>query len=906
MFHLRPSLSNRPAGLESLEARRLLAAIAVDTLNDVADPNDGVTSLREAITLAADASLYPGADTIDLTGLGGTINLTAPLTIGSELTLDGPGADTLTINGRGNGLSGRVLLHDAGELTVRNLALRGQANGSANAWGAVYNGGGAGYGVTFDRVDIHDSIGNGGVVLGGGDVTLIDSTLRNSYITDRGAILRAGGHLTIDRSSVINNAHHKFNGSTPTDGFLYAGDGATIVNSTVANNITRNFFKPNDPNVWIRSLGGRDTTITGSTFANNHVDGNHGAQAYRIEFVSGAASSKTLTVADNLIAGDVDRDGGVLHLDLRADAAKVTFEHNLVAEGVAGTYDANGGAAAPVAPAYGVDGNLVGTNLTPIDPKLDTLGDHGGPTPTYSLLATSPAINRGSASASADDQRGTPRTGNADIGAHESAETNTAPTLLPVPGELPPVVPGQAYSATLAAGDLDLGDTLTFASTDLPSWLTLTDHGDRTATLAGTAPAAVPAADREPFTVTVGDGTVDVDHALRFNNAPPALAAGTPPKLVPGAAYSATFTATDTDADDTLTLTATGLPAWLTFADNGDRTATVSGTVPARSAATADVDFTLAVNDGKVTVVTPVTLEQTPNSLPSLAAPASVPMAVPGVPYELTFTATDGDALDVMAFSAAGLPSWLGLTSDGRTATLAGTPPLAASADDVTVTVSDGAATEDADVTVQVGLRIASVVDGELSVLGTPGDNVIEVRQVRDKVRATRDGRHRYFDLADVRSVRVVGQGGDDTANILYGRLGIFDLGDGADKVRGTADSHHVFAGGGDDTIDLPRGRNIVFAGDGNDTVNGGSGYDKIFGEAGSDRISTGGGRNYARGGGGDDVLIGGNSADRLYGDAGDDTLFGRGGTDRIFGGADFDTAFRRGPDVFTDVEDIV
>jgi hypothetical protein len=50
-------------------------------------------------------------------------------------------------------------------------------------------------------------------------------------------------------------------------------------------------------------------------------------------------------------------------------------------------------------------------------------------------------------------------------------------------------VPGQLYSYSVVADDPNLpsGDVLTItASISLPSWLTLTDHGDGTATLAGT------------------------------------------------------------------------------------------------------------------------------------------------------------------------------------------------------------------------------------------------------------------------------------------------------------------------------------------------------------------------------------------------------------------------------------
>src|SRR5262249_26380798 len=71
--------------------------------------------------------------------------------------------------------------------------------------------------------------------------------------------------------------------------------------------------------------------------------------------------------------------------------------------------------------------------------------------------------------------------------------------------------------------------------------------------------------------------------------------------------------ATDADATDTLSFSATGLPAGLTLTDNGDRTATVNGTV---TAAPGLFTATIAVNDGHTppvskTVDIPVTIEET-------------------------------------------------------------------------------------------------------------------------------------------------------------------------------------------------------------------------------------------------------------------------------------------------------
>ena len=72
--------------LESLEDRRMLATFAVSNLDDF-----GPGSLRQAIF---DANNMGGADTIDLTGVAGTIAVAAgEMEIVEQLTLEGRGAE---------------------------------------------------------------------------------------------------------------------------------------------------------------------------------------------------------------------------------------------------------------------------------------------------------------------------------------------------------------------------------------------------------------------------------------------------------------------------------------------------------------------------------------------------------------------------------------------------------------------------------------------------------------------------------------------------------------------------------------------------------------------------------------------------------------------------------------------
>ncbi|MDT9313681.1 choice-of-anchor Q domain-containing protein, partial [Limnospira sp. Paracas R14] len=115
----------------------------------------------------------------------------------------------------------------------------------------------------------------------------------------------------------------------------------------------------------------------------------------------------------------------------------------------------------------GVDGNLVGTLATPLDPRLGPLADNGGPTQTLALLPDSPALFAADAFAVlASDQRGIVRPQGVapDIGAFET-EVNASVTL----GNLEQVF-GSTSPPTATTDPVDL-DVLIFynGSTTFPT-----------------------------------------------------------------------------------------------------------------------------------------------------------------------------------------------------------------------------------------------------------------------------------------------------------------------------------------------------------------------------------------------------------------------------------------------------
>ena len=116
------------------------------------------------------------------------------------------------------------------------------------------------------------------------------------------------------------------------------------------------------------------------------------------------------------------------------------------------------------------------------DPKLGTLGNHGGPTPTIPLLAGSPAIDAipaGDPSCTGSDQRGMPRPGGSacDIGAFELsppklsgvAAAATGPSAATVTGSITSNVSDATvsvhYGLTSGYGSLASGPSVPAATT---------------------------------------------------------------------------------------------------------------------------------------------------------------------------------------------------------------------------------------------------------------------------------------------------------------------------------------------------------------------------------------------------------------------------------------------------------
>ena len=193
----------------------------------------------------------------------------------------------------------------------------------------------------------------------------------------------------------------------------------------------------------------------------------------------------------------------------------------------------------------------------------------------------SPAIDAGDDTAApTTDERGYARVGTTDIGAFEFDGTapvsNHAPTFTSTNPTA--ATSGTAFNYSITTNDVD-GDTLIITAPTDPSWLTLTDNGDGTATLSGTPTNSN--SGNNSVVLRVSDGTTTTDQSFTLDvsatNHAPAFTSTGPTSAIASTAFTYHITTSDSD-NDAVTITAPTKPPWLTFHDNGDGTASLSGT----------------------------------------------------------------------------------------------------------------------------------------------------------------------------------------------------------------------------------------------------------------------------------------------------------------------------------------
>ncbi len=448
---------------------------------------DGQCTLREALQAAntnADvnecvgAGAY-GADVIDLTGMFGTITLTAGgggdlnVTGAGGLTINGPGSGTLTISGGG---IDRVFNIAAGSgNTVINDVTIANGNIAGGSGGGILNLGNT----TLNRVNVQNNTSD----FGGGirnEATMVLNDVRvtgnNTNAAGSGGGISnrdAAANLTINRSTIDNNG----GAGNSAGGGINNSNGATLrlTNSTISGNRSSvgggGILNPSAATMILN-----DVTITGNSGAAGAGDGGGG-----VYLITGG----TYTATNTIIAGNNDPNLG--ENDCAGGATLATGGYNMIGldptrcdGGAAGTWGAN---------------IAVASDLPGVSPTLGGLALNApGLTPTHALNAGSRGIDEGG-NCQATEQRTVtrPQDGDAtpgavcDIGAYERLGlTDIAVTLTDTPD---PVAPNGTISFTLTV--INNGGTTVAGGLNVTANLdgTLVNLGALPAGCAGALPA---------------------------------------------------------------------------------------------------------------------------------------------------------------------------------------------------------------------------------------------------------------------------------------------------------------------------------------------------------------------------------------------------------------------------------
>jgi CSLREA domain-containing protein len=367
------------------------ATIRVETAFDEldADPN---CSLREAVQAAntngdanpgcedgeagLDTIIFSGQPFAGLAGSGDDANATGDLDVtaaGGPLRIDGSALITERRIFDIDDDSPVIQVHTGGTLTVANLELNGSVL-SSSAIGATAIASGN---MTLENVEVTGgSAGDAGGIFAVGDLTLTNTTVTGNTASGNvgasggaaggGGIHQVGaGTLTLTNSVVSNNhATHAMGGGG--GGIFHSGTGSlNITNSLITGNDTAGFMGGG-----VRAGGGTtgiDTTITGSTFSDNHTT--NGASAFGagggLSWFGDAGEKLRVvssTFSGNSSAGTGTWVGGGAIKIVDGDAAVVnsTLDGNSTAPGHGGAL--SGGAISDNDPTVAVINSTVAAN----------------------------------------------------------------------------------------------------------------------------------------------------------------------------------------------------------------------------------------------------------------------------------------------------------------------------------------------------------------------------------------------------------------------------------------------------------------------------------------------------------------------------------------------------------------
>lgn len=385
------------------------ASAATVTVLNTDDSGSG--SLRAAIAAATTG------DTIDIRTTGTVTLLSALPSITLSITIQGPGADLFAVSGAG---SFRVFtFSETADVIVSGITIR---DGYAADCAGVLN---LANSLTMNNVVVTNNIATGmggGVCEGSVNGTNIIRSVISGNMADVGGGLAqfqptsnfrkprlskatSGTGLYLEDTTVSSNiAGSKGGGAyisantTKMAGFGYS----TFKNNSAGGN-PMNFstsVAPEGAGVFIAVPDGSPSmvVIADCTFNGNSSTGDVGA----------VANYGALYFFNNTVVGNsaVGQTGGIKDIPSSIGTGILLYS-NIIASNTAATdpditgdftnssHNIIGNGSGNTSIIDGVSQNHVGTGVSPIDPKVNPIGNYGGYTETMTLQSDSPAIDQG-------------------------------------------------------------------------------------------------------------------------------------------------------------------------------------------------------------------------------------------------------------------------------------------------------------------------------------------------------------------------------------------------------------------------------------------------------------------------------------------------------------------------------
>lgn len=332
-------------------------------------------------TLTIANSTVSGNATTGNGASGGAIDMTAfgYLVITHSKVLANSTAGAVAAGGAIYSAKGQVTISDS--LVDHNFTAGNDANG-----GAIFCSF-SGLTVQNSTISNNGTAGNyadgGGIKLGSGDMLLLNSTISGNTVS---GLYAQGGGITTGSFSAANGQQYfptiiiegcTISGNAASGDYGYGGgvfvpEGTlTMKNSTVSGNHSAE----RGGGLY---LGNANVVLANSTVVLNAATNPNAQEAVGGVFVS----SGNLAVYNSIVALNTSSFAPDLHLV----SGSFTASHSLIGD--------NTGAPISEAQTPDFNGNLVGTQLLPIDPIIGPLADNGGLTKTHALL-DGPAIDRG-------------------------------------------------------------------------------------------------------------------------------------------------------------------------------------------------------------------------------------------------------------------------------------------------------------------------------------------------------------------------------------------------------------------------------------------------------------------------------------------------------------------------------